>query len=179
MTFLSVVSRGTSLAAAALAVVLVLGGCGVDEQKGAAELSTLQDSVVTQTRAVIDLLAGAGLEVTRAAGVAEYCQSEPAPGVTYRSGGAVAGTPGELPARFAAAREALLAGGWSVVTEGTDGTRPWANLGRDDLRLALSQAKHGERLLGFAITSSACVRVEDGGFLDDDDHRVDLLATGK
>lgn len=165
--------------AALAAVVLALGGCGVDDDKGAGELSALQDTVVEQTRDVIDLLAGAGLEVTRAAGVAEYCQSEPAPGVTYRTGGAVAGTPAEVATQFATAREALLADGWSVVTEGTDGTRPWANLGRDDLRLGLSQAKHGERLLGFAITSTDCIRVEGGGFLDDDDHRVDLLASEK
>jgi hypothetical protein len=151
----------------------------VDDRKGAAGLAALQDAVLTQTREVIDLLAGAGLEVTRAAGVAEYCQSEPAPGVTYRSGGAVAGTPEDVPAQFAAAREALLADGWAVVTEGTDGTRPWANLGRDDVRLGLSQARHGEQLLGFAITSSECVRVEDGGFLDDDDRRVDLFAPEK
>ncbi|GAA4082813.1 hypothetical protein ACFFOS_15405 [Nocardioides kongjuensis] len=151
----------------------------MDDREGTAELAALQDTVVARTREVVDLLTGAGLEVTRAAGVAEYCQSEPAPGVTYRSGGAVAGTPAEVPAQFAAAREALVAAGWSVVTEGADGTRPWANLGRDGLRLGLSQAKHGERLLGFAITSSECVRVADGGFLDDDDHRVDLLATEK
>lgn len=170
-----------SLVATAVTVVLALaaGGCGVDERKGAAELATLQDSVLARTREVVDVLAGAGLEVTRAAGVAEYCRSEPAPGVTYRSGGAVAGTPDEVPAQFAAAREALLAAGWVVVTEGADGTRPWANLERDDLRLGLSQAKHGERLLGFALTSGDCIRVGDGGFLDDDDHRVDLLATEK
>lgn len=171
-----------SLVATAAAVVLTLGGCGVDERagdrKGAEELATLQDEVMAQTRAVVDLLAGAGLAVTRAGGVAEYCRSEPDPGVTYRSGGAVAGTPAEVPAQFAAARAALLAGGWGVVTEGADGARPWANLGRDDLRLGLSQAKHGERLLGFAISSSECVGVDDGGFLDDDDHRVDLLADG-
>ncbi|WGY02271.1 hypothetical protein QI633_00600 [Nocardioides sp. QY071] len=168
-----------SLGVAALAVVLILGGCGVDDRKGAAGLARLQDSVVARTREVVGVLAGAGLEVTRAAGAAEYCRSEPAPGVTYRSGGAVAGTPAEVPAQFAAAREALLAAGWVVVTEGTDGGRPWANLGRDGLRLGLSQAKHGERLLGFALTSAECVDVADGGFLDDDDRRVDLLATEK
>ncbi|TNM38560.1 hypothetical protein FHP29_15105 [Nocardioides albidus] len=149
----------------------------MDDRKSAEELATLQDEVVAQTRAVIDLLGGAGLDVTRAGGVAEFCQSEPAPGVTYRTGGAVAGTPAEAAAQFAAAREALLADGWSVVTEGVDGTRPWANLGRDDLRLGLSQAKHGERLLGFSLTSGDCIRVEDGGFLDDD-RRVDLTPPG-
>ncbi|MBM7517357.1 hypothetical protein [Nocardioides nitrophenolicus] len=172
-------SLAAGTAAAAVVVVLSLGGCGVDEQQGADELTTLQDGVVARTREVIDALAGAGLEVTRAAGVAEYCRSEPAPGVTYRTGGAVAGTPDQVVGQFAAARDALVTAGWTVDTEGVDGARPWANLSRDGLRLGLSQAKHGDRLLGFAVTSAECVDVADGGFLDDDDHRVDLLATEK
>ncbi len=159
----------------AAAMLMVAGGCGggVDDEQAGRDLDALQSRIVSETEDAVQALEDAGLTVERAAGIAEYCQTQPAPGVTYRAGGVVT-EQGDPADQVAMLRDALTDLGWTVDTEGTDPT-PFANLTRDDLRLAIAVSRRqDEPGTTFGITGP-CIEVSESDFLHGDDRRTELV----
>lgn len=164
------------LALVALGVALTaLAGCGEDpaadevtQEAALAELEALADDVMSTGGEVVDTLEAAGLEVARAGGKGDYCQSTPRPGFTFALGGELA-EGAAYDERFTAARDALVDDGWEADTEGevtrTGQQEPeaWANLRRDDWRLTLRRNPlEGSDALVFALTGlDACIRIPD------------------
>ena len=170
MRRLTVVAFGLALVTAA--------GCGEgptadepSERTAVAELESLADDVMSTGGEVVDILEAAGLEVARAGGKGDYCQSTPRPGFTFALGGALAEGSGDAAydGQFTAARNALVDDGWEVDDEGevarTGQQQPeaWANLLRDDWRLTLRRDPlKGSDALVFALTGlDACIRIPD------------------
>ncbi|WP_341243189.1 hypothetical protein, partial [uncultured Nocardioides sp.] len=79
----------TALVALAL---LALPGCGVDDEEAMRDLDQLAEQVMATGGEVVENLEEAGLEVESAVGQEDYCQMEPAPGLTFGLGGRVAET---------------------------------------------------------------------------------------
>lgn len=160
-------------AALAVAVVLIAGGCvGVDDQQATEDLDALQERVVAEMEGAVVAVEEAGLTVEEAAGVAEYCQLQPDPGVTYRAGGKVA-VDDEPAVQVATISDALSELGWEVEREGED-PEPYATLTRDDLRASVSVSRRvDEPGVTFGITGP-CLSVPDDFTLKDNDRRTDL-----
>lgn len=164
------------LALVALGLALVTAaGCGEGpaadeptERTAVAELESLADDVMSTGGEVVDILETAGLEVARAGGKGDYCQSAPRPGFTFALGGELA-EGAAYDERFTAARDALVDDGWEVDDEGevarTGQQQPeaWVNLRRDDWRLTLRRNPlEGSDALVFALTGlDACIRIPD------------------
>jgi hypothetical protein len=146
----------------------------MDDDGGSAGegLDDLQSRIISEARDAVDAIDGAGLTVQRAAGVAEYCQTQPDPGVTYRAGGVVA-EQGDPADQVAAVRDALVDLGWTVDREG-DTPEPYATLTRDDLRASVAVSRRqDEPGVTFGITGP-CLPVDDD-FTLGDNPRTNLL----
>jgi hypothetical protein len=158
-------------------VALTAGGC-MDEspEQSANDLDDLQSRMVDRSREAVDAVTAAGLTVEEAAGVAEYCQMQPDPGVTYRTGARLAegGDPAD---QVGAVRDVLVDLGWTVDTESAeaDSPQPYANLTRDDLRASVSISRRQDQPgVTFGLTGP-CLSVGDDFTLGDDPRRTDLL----
>ena len=169
--------RARAAVAVVALVVLTAGGC-MDEspEQSAADLDDLQSRMVAESREAVDAVTGAGLTVEEAAGVAEYCQMQPDPGVTYRTGARLAqdGDDGDPADQVAAVRDVLVDLGWTVDTE-ADTPQPFANLTRDDLRASVTVSRRQDHPgVTFGLTGP-CLSVGDDFTLGDDRRRTDLL----
>jgi hypothetical protein len=155
-------------------VVLTAGGC-MDEspEQSAADLDDLQSRMVDRSREAVDAVTAAGLTVEEAAGVAEYCQMQPDPGVTYRTGARIA-EDGDPADQVAAVRDVLVDLGWTVDTE-ADTPQPYANLTRDDLRASVSVSRRQDQPgVTFGLTGP-CLSVGEDFTIRDDPRRTNLL----
>ena len=169
----------TALTALAL---LALPGCGVDDGEAMSDLDQLSEQLLATGGEVVEALEGAGLEVESAAGQGDYCQSEPAPGLTFVVGGRVAET-APYADQLAVALEAVQEEGWEVVDEGEyargDGPpMPYARLARDDFHLSLDDTvREGSDALVFSLDrDDDCIRVSDGSVqLPEDLEEVPLV----
>lgn len=172
-------SRSTVVAAACL---VALTGCGASEEEAVADLQGLADDVMSTGAEVVDTLESAGLEVDSARGAGDYCQTEPAPGLTFAFGGRLTEA-AAYDEQFAVALDALLAEGWEVASEGDlaepgEAAHPWANLERDTDRLSLDRTvREGSDALVFGLDSlDDCIRVPDGSVrLPDDLEEIVLV----
>lgn len=156
-----------------VALVLTAGGC-MDEspEQSAAELDDLQSRMVAESREAVDAVTAAGLTVEEAAGVAEYCQMQPDPGVTYRTGARLAedGDPAE---QVAAVRDVLVDLGWTVEGE-TTSPAPSVSLARDDLRASVSVSRRQDQPgVTFGLTGP-CISVGDDFTLGGDSRRTEI-----
>ena len=159
--------RAAQAALAAL-VLLALPGCGVDDEEAMSDLDQLSEQLLATGGEVVEALEGAGLEVESAVGQGDYCQSEPAPGLTFVVGGRVAET-GAYADQHAEALEALQADGWEVTDEGEyargdEPPMPYARLARDDFHLSLDDTvREDSDALVFSLDrDDDCIRVSDG-----------------
>ena len=142
-------------------------------EQSAAALDGLQSRMVERAREAVDAVNGAGLTVEEAAGVAEYCQMQPDPGVTYRTGARLA-EDGDPADQVAAVRDALVDLGWSVDSETAEPT-PHVTLTRDDLRASVSVSRRQDQPgVTFGLTGP-CLSVGDDYTLPEDRARTDLL----
>lgn len=164
-------------AGSVVAVTLALGACsigGADDEQAGQDLDALQERIVGETEAAVAALDGSGLTVERAAGIAEYCGMQPAPGVTYRAGGVISHS-GDPADQVAAVRDALTPLGWDVETEAAEPSA-YANLAQGELRLSVAVSRRrDEPGVSFGITGP-CIEVEDSSYLDGDDRSIDLLS---
>ena len=169
----------TALAALAL---LALPGCGVDDEEALRDLDQLSEQVMDTGGEVVESLKEAGLEVESAVGQGDYCQMEPAPGLTFLLGGRVAET-AAYAEQHAVALEALREQGWEVTDEGEyaragNKPEPYARLARDDFRLSLDETSlEASDALVFSLRrDDDCIRVSDGSVqLPDDLEEVPLV----
>ena len=152
---------------AALAL-LALPGCGVDDEEAMRDLDQLSEQVMATGGEVVESLEDAGLEVESAVGQGDYCQMEPAPGLTFLLGGRVAAT-AAYAEQHAVALEALQEQGWEVTDEGEyarsgEQPEPYARLARDDFRLSLDEtSREDSDALVFSLRrDDDCIRVSDG-----------------
>lgn len=151
-------------------------GCSPTSSDPRAELEQKAAAIDSATQDLLEALDVAGLHESTARGVVDVCQSEPAPGVSYRSGIGV--KVGDDPvAGFDALVNQLDATGW----QSTDAYRdveidpgaPAGRFTRDDITLDIktggavvggeSQGAD-EMALGITIADD-CVRVPDGGYV--------------
>ena len=159
--------RPVRAALAALAL-LALPGCGVDDEEAMRDLDRLAEQVMATGGEVVESLEEAGLEVERAVGQGDYCQMEPAPGLTFLLGGRVAET-AAYAEQHGVAVEALQEQGWEVTDEGEyarsgEQPEPYARLARDDLRLSLDETslEDSDALVFSLRRDDDCIRVSDG-----------------
>ena len=159
--------RPVRAALAALAL-LALPGCGVDDEEALRDLDQLSEQVMTTGGEVVESLEEAGLEVESAVGQGDYCQMEPAPGLTFLLGGRVAET-AAYAEQHAVAVEALREQGWEVTDEGEyarsgEQPEPYARLTRDDFDLSLDETslEDSDALVFSLRRDDDCIRVSDG-----------------
>lgn len=163
-------------------VLLALAGCGVDDEEAMRDLDQLSEQVMATGGEVVDALEEAGLEVESAVGQGDYCQMEPAPGLTFGLGGSVAET-AAYAEQHAVALEALQKQGWEVTDQGEyaragDKPEPYARLARDDFRLSLDETslEDSEALVFSLRRGDDCIRVSDGSVrLPEDLEEVPLV----
>ena len=168
----------TALVALAL---LALPGCGVDDEEAMRDLDQLAEQVMTTGGEVVENLEEAGLEVESAVGQGDYCQMEPAPGLTFGLGGRVAET--AYAEQHAVALEALQEQGWEVTDEGEharagEQPEPYARLARDDFNLSLDETslEDSDALVFSLRRDDDCIRVSDGSVqLPDDLEEIPLV----
>ncbi|GHJ58669.1 hypothetical protein NOK12_11870 [Nocardioides sp. OK12] len=163
------------LTAIAALVLLAGSACGIDDEEALDDLEQLSGQVLTTGGEVVDALEEAGLEVESAVGQGDYCQMEPAPGLTFLLGGSVSETEAYAE-QHAVALEALQADGWEVTDEGEYAQRgerpkPYSRLSRDDYRLSLDNTvREGSDALVFGLRrDDDCIRVSDGSVQLPDD----------
>ena len=169
----------TALVALAL---LALPGCGVDDDEALRDLDQLSEQVMATGGEVVESLEEAGLEVESAVGQGDYCQMEPAPGLTFLLGGRVAET-AAYAEQHAVALKALQEQGWEVTDEGEyaragEQPEPYARLARDDFRLSLDETslEDSDALVLSLRRDDDCIRVSDGSVqLPDDLEEVPLV----
>ena len=173
--------RPVRAALAALAL-LALPGCGIDDEEAMRDLDQLAEQVMATGGEVVESLEEAGLEVESAVGQGDYCQMEPAPGLTFLLGGRVAET-AAYAEQHAAALEALKEQGWEVTDEGEyarsgEQPEPYARLARDDFNLSLDETslEDSDALVFSLRRDDDCIRVSDGSVqLPEDLEEVPLV----
>lgn len=173
--------RHVQAALAALAL-LALPGCGIDDEEAMRDLDQLAEQVMATGGEVVESLEEAGLEVESAVGQGDYCQMEPAPGLTFLLGGRVAET-AAYAEQHAVALKALQEEGWQVSDEGEyarpgEQPEPFARLARDDFRLSLDKTslETSDALVFSLRRDDDCIRVSDGSVqLPDDLEEIPLV----
>ncbi|GAA3928431.1 hypothetical protein [Microbacterium soli] len=157
-------------------LAFLLGGCSPVPSDPRAVLEGKAATIDAAVQDLFETLAVAGLQDVSAASAVDTCQSEPAPGVSYRAGMTVkAGE--DLAGGFDALVRQLDAAGWKSTGAyqdvEIDPARPMGRFVRDDITLDVKTggASSGgvwygadEMQLGVTIDDD-CVRVPDGGYI--------------
>jgi hypothetical protein len=168
-------------------LAFLLGGCSSVPPSPRAVLEGKAASIDTAVQDVFEALDAAGLKEASASGAVDTCQSQPAPGVSYRAGMSVK-LGDDLAGGFAALVEQLGAAGWKP-TNAYDGVKidpakPMGRFSREDITLDVKtggasaggeQYGADEMQLGLTV-EDPCVRIADGtSFLDFQDLDKDIL----
>lgn len=157
-------------------LALLLGGCSATPADPRAELEARAATIDSAAQDVLDSLHAAGVDEATAKGHVDGCQSEPAPGVSYRAGiAAKAGS--DLASAFDALVQQLDASGWKPTDAyrdvKIDPAKPMGRFTRDDVTLDVKTGGGSvggkwygadEMQLGITI-KDGCVRVPDGGYI--------------
>lgn len=155
-------------------IALLLTGCSAVPSDPRAVLEEKAATVDSAVQDLFEALNAAGLPGATAGGVVDACQSEPAPGVSYRAGMGV--HVGDEPAAgFKSLADQLAATGWQRTDDdlGGDENAPMARFSRGDITLDVKTGGvtyAGERqdedrmTLGVTIKDH-CVRVPNGGYI--------------
>jgi hypothetical protein len=178
--------RGIAVAALAGLFTVICAGCSAVPANPRAVLEQKASSIDTAAQDLLDLLRAAGLSTTSARGVIDTCQSEPAPGVSYRAGIAVR-LGDDLVTGFGSLVKQLEETGWEETDAyrdvELDPDKPAGRYERGDITLdiktggfKMGETPYGADEMDLGITiKNACVRIPDGkSFLDYRDLEKDI-----
>ena len=174
--------RRPRLLAGLAALLLATSACGVDDEEALGDLDRLAEDVMATGEEIVDGLEEAGVEVDRARGEGDYCQMEPAPGLTFTFGAAMAES-APYAEVYADVVEVLQAQGWEVTDEGEyaqpgEQPQPYARLARDDFTVSVENTvRQGSDALVLGLQQADdCIRVSDGSVqLPEDLEEVPLV----
>lgn len=168
--------RMTTRAAALGVAALLLSGCSPVPADPHAVLEEKAATLDDAAQDLLESLEAAGFPDASARGIVDVCQSEPAPGASYRAGiGVTVGN--DLVSAFDALAEQLAKTGWTA-TDDFDDTEidpdaPAGRFVRDDITVdvktggSIAGGVHygaDEMTLGLTIRND-CVRVPGGGYI--------------
>jgi hypothetical protein len=163
------------------ALLLVTSACGVDDGEALGDLDRLAEDVMATGEEIVDGLEDAGVEVNRARGEGDYCQMEPAPGLTFTFGAEMAES-APYAEVYADVVEVLQAQGWEVTDAGeyarpSGQPEPYARLARDNFTVSIENTvRQGSDALVLGLhQADDCIRVSDGSVQLPEELEEDLL----
>lgn len=168
-------------------LALLLSGCSSVPSDPRAVLEEKAAVIDAAVQDLFEDLAAVGLKDASAGSAVDSCQSEPAPGVSYRAGITVK-VGDDLAGGFDALVKQLHSSGWQPTDAyrdvEIDPAKPVGRFARDDITLdvktggaSIGGNLYGadEMVLGLTIEDD-CVRVPDGGYISEvEDLAKDIL----